>query len=350
MLGKLFGFFIAVLFLVQGCLVADWNREFSQETHALIEDFPVFQNRRYLEPYAFFLKVRSRLLHDRFLRAEMEWADLEEKIMLIRERDDCILKKRSNNNLKEVFVWELSCLLGASESMVPAFAMEIGDKKVVIQKMEDFFIGDIPPRIPPMDLVKKVPLTTYWKAHWLAFILGQRDLVGRNIGVNTKGYIRFFDAEDSFCYSQKPTNVNGVFYVPFLTQAFEWPQYREELEEKNWRELWEFQQKLLAAKDEIKAYFSYRDVDCNLEDLLNRLDQVAYFPLKEGLCFRDFYGFLFPRMNKGLDKLNWIVSGILNRNVDHGAALFHAMGKHRIKQLTSAQRKAIKEWIHEYVD
>ncbi len=350
MLSNLLSLFVVFFLLVSGGIYADWNQDFSETTQELIEQFPALQTRSYLDGYTFFLKARNQLLHDRFLQNEMLEAGLEDKLLFLKEREGCLLKKRSNDNIKEAIIWELSILFGIPNVIVPAFAVEIGGKKVVIQKMEEFFIGDIPPRIPPFQLVRKVPLVSYWKAHFLAYILGMRDLVGRNIGVNTRGFIRFFDAEDSFCYSKKPTNQNGIFYVPFLTQAFEWPQYRAVLDSKDCEELQKLQSHMLFLKGDLARYFSLRKGDFNLQDLFDRIDQVAAFPLEEGVCFRDFYGFLFPKMNQGLDELNKIIGRILRRKVDHGAALFHAMGKHRIKTISYLQRKDVMEWIDYYVE
>jgi hypothetical protein len=331
-------------------LLADWNSDFDLNSQYLIETFPSLQNASYLTYYDFFSRHRESLQADSILKKEIRDSLDIDKFMKVKVRDGLILKKRAENNINELFIWELACLLGGAKFVVPSFPLDIEGKKVILQKMEEFTVGQKKTRVPPDRIVREVDLVDYWEAHYIIFILGLRDMVGCNLGIGNRGRIRLFDAEESFIYNTGPQRTLGGFDIGFVTQALEWSQYREPLTEAQVKRLNAFIHGLSDFEEKLEVYLRYRPLSISKEGIRDRLHKVRAFSLRPGISFRNFYGFIFPKMSKGLEELRGLISSIIGRNVDHGSAIFYAMGKHRIRTINSKQKKAIKDWTMKYVD
>lgn len=331
-------------------LSADWNSDFDLNSEYLMETFPSLQNTSYLSYYDFFSRHRESLQSDFSLKKEIRDSLELDKFMKVNVRDALVLKKRAASNINELFIWELACLLGGAKFVVPSFPIDIEGKKVIFQKMEEFTIGQKKTRVPPDRLVREVDLVDYWEAHYIIFILGLRDMVGCNLGISPKGRIRLFDAEESFIYDTGPHRTLGGFDIGFVTQALEWSQYREPLTESQVKRLKAFVSGLSGFEEKLEVYLRYRPLSISKEGIRDRLHKVRAFSLRPGISFRNFYGSIFPKMSKGLDELTGLISAIIGRNVDHGSAIFYAMGKHKIRRINSKQKKAIKEWTMKYVD
>lgn len=327
-------------------LQADWNHDFDKQSQLLVESLPCFQNPHYCDEYNTFVEIRKILLEDKSLQNKIKNEDPQNKLVLFQKTNDLFIKKRRNDCINELFIWELSYLLNSPEFIVPSFPVHIGGKAVIVQKKEMIEIGKGEFDCPSEDLLKKVSLKNYWKAHILAYLLGFRDLAGRNIGVNTGGMIRFFDNESSFKYVSIKNG--GGFTIPFVSQSFDWPQYRIPLDQKTAESLKHFVNSLSDFENELKQYISLRKLTISEQDLNLRLHMLRNFPLKKGATFRDLYGSLFPQLSPGLDQLNHIVGKIVNHKVDHGTALYFVWRKKKKYNLSDKDNLALDRWIETY--
>ncbi|MES2200482.1 MAG: hypothetical protein V4489_10015 [Chlamydiota bacterium] len=340
---------ICCVFGSVGLLQADWNEKFDRQSEVLIRQIEEFRG-GYQEIYASFIKTRKGLLKDFMLNKQIGLTALDQRMILLRPREGIVIKKRSNDRMLELFSWELSYLLGGGDFLVPSFPVEIAGKKVIIQKMEPFtFKKDKVMESIPKE-AKKVTVEEYWKAHLQAYLLGLGDLVGQNIGVNALNHIRFFDAEYSLCYLNEPVRTELSFKPGFMSQSLEWPQYRQPLDHKTVTSLKRYIESMASLESKLETYLLCRAAPVNVEGLLFRLEKVRTFPLEEGSTFRDFYGFIFPKLNPGLDELARIVSGILQRTVDHGSALIMLCRWIERYDLSSSERRAIESWMSRYID
>ncbi len=344
--------FFLVFCLFSGFLHADWHGEFDRQTFSLIAELPQFQNVEYEKNLSFFIKRRTSLETDPLLEYQMrKIADLRKKIFFKEfPRKDIILKKRERNCIRELYVWEMSYLLDAAEFVVPSFPVEVAGKVAIMQRKEPFIFAEKDKRTPPKRVTDKVPLSGYWRSHLLCYILSIGDLVGRNIGVGPTGTVRLFDTESSFKYYNEPTPNEKSFKVGFLMESFEWPQYRMPLDAKTAEDIYAYIQSLDNLEEALALYAKIRAVDIDEEGLRYRLEKVRSFPLEEGKSFADFYGFLYPKLDQGLDELNRMVSSILGHRVDHGTALFFICQRQFSYDLSSKQKKALKEWQKRYVE
>ena len=190
----------------------------------------------------------------------------------------------------------------------------------------------------------------YWTAHLQAYILGIGDLLGRNIGVNLDGRIRFFDVEASFRYAEEILRLSNSVRIGFVAESFDWPQYRAPLDKKTAENLRAFVEKLSSFEEKASIYQECRGLHVLTDALLFRLEKIRAFPFVEGQSFRDFYGYAYPTINAGLDDLNRIVSRIYKRKVDHGASLIFISQHIEKTKLSSEERRDIEDWISKYVD
>ena len=342
--------FFTCALLFSTLLQADWNNDFDRQSNSLLQKLPELQNSAYFDNWMFFIHAREKLLDDRILTKKLEDATSEERLLIKREDLGVIIKKRPSNHIHDLFPWELSYLMGLPAYVLPAFALEIGGKKVIIQKLEDFESGNKHGGGYAKNSVKKVSLETFWKAHLQAYILGLADLPLANIGINPSGLIRFFDNEASLHYDNNITKMNGSFAMGYYCQSFDWPQYRLPLNKKIVAKLKKFIKGLDGFEDKFQRYLQYRPNDLLQAELDKRLLNVRKFRLEEGITFRDFFGSLYPRLSTGLDELNRLVSGILNRPIDHGTSIFFVCRWMKTYPLAHHDKQKLEQWIADYID
>lgn len=340
---------IALVLFITTSLFADWNEAFDQETHFLIQKMECLQG-NYKTNYDFFIKVRKGILKDLLLKKQIAATKVDQKMILLRPRDGLVIKKRARNNIQELFTWEFSYLIGGDFFLVPSFPVEIGGKKIIVQKMEPFEFKKDPVAESIPKEVKKVSIEEYWMAHFQAYLLGLSDLVGQNVGVNKIGHIRFFDMESSFHFCNQVVRTERSFKPGFLSQSLEWPQYRQALDAQTASKLRRFVDGLSSVEERLETYLSCRNAPLDVDAFLFRLNKVRSFPLNEGVSFKDFYAFLFPEIAPGLDELSWIASDILKRKVGHGSALILICRWLDRYTVSHEQRMILKDWIDRYID
>lgn len=344
--------YISKIFLCLGSIVAyaDWNQDFDEKTSLLIEQIPKLQQKIYLDSYEHFIKMRSGVLQDQTIKNKMNCTTLGDKLTLLDFSDQVVIKKRRNNHIHELFAWELSCLMGLSDYMVPSFPVEIAEKKAILQSKEKFTFGKGKFSMPPLHDVNTVSLESYWKAHFCAYLLGIADLVGKNIGIGNNGNILFFDAEVSFSYQNQPFRTKEGFSTGFIAESFEWPQYNIPLDEKTIQSLKNFVRGLSNIEDALKLYEEFRSFSVLSDGFTYRLDKIRDFVFKEGQTFQDFFRFVYPKLGEGLDKLSYKVGQILQRKVGHGTALIFMTRKVHRYILSPSQKKSLDKWLNSYID
>jgi hypothetical protein len=329
---------------------ADWNQDFDEKTKRLIEQTPELQQKTYLDSYEHFIEARGLLLQDPVIRKKMSRAAPGDKLTFLDFSDQVVMKKRRNDHIHELFAWELSCLIGLSDYVVPSFPVEISGKKVILQSKEKFTFGKGKSSMPPLHDVNTVSLESYWKAHFCAYLLGIADLVGKNIGIGNKGNILFFDAEVSFSYQNQPFRTKDGFSTGFIAESFEWPQYNTPLDAKTIQSLQNFIKGLDNIEDTLRLYEECRSFPIVSNDFTYRLDKIRNFSFKEGETFRDFFTFVYPKLGAGLDKLSHKVGWILEKKVGHGAALIFMTRQIHRQTLSPRQKKSLDKWLNAYID
>lgn len=330
-------------------LCADWNLDFDAQTKALIKELPPLQSPHYLREYMLYTKAKALLLKDRRALSKIAKTEPGMKRRIFRKEDGLIVKKRRNNHIHDLYIWELSFLVGGSEFITPSFPMELAGKRVIVQKLESFEHGENL-NVLSEKITDKVPLLDYWKAHLQAYLLGLSDLANGNIGVSPTGKIRFFDNESSLVYYNTPVRTEAAFTTGFICQSFDWRQYRMSLDKEMVRELQSFVQRLSHLEEDAKIYKAHRAHSLEGEGFLYRLERVRSFPFKEGATFRDFLGWAFPKMSPGLDALNQMVGQILGKKVDHGSALFFMGRWISFCTLSPQTTLALQQWIDTYIE
>lgn len=346
---NLFSRVFLLSFLIVLPLHADWNLDFDTQTKALINELPPLQSPYYLQEYMLYTRARALLLKDRRALKKIAQTEPGIKRLIFRKEDGLIVKKRRNNHIHDLYIWELSFLVGGSEFITPSFPMELAGKRVIVQKLEPFEHGQ---RLEVLSekVTKKVPLLDYWKAHLQVYLLGLSDLANGNIGVSPTGKIRFFDNESSLIYYNKPMRTDAAFTTGFICQSFDWSQYRMPLDKEMARELQAFVQNFSHLEDHLKIYKAHRSLALEGEGFLYRLERVRSFPFREGATFRDFLGWAFPKMSPGLDALNQMVGQILGKKVDHGSALFFMGRWISFCTLSPQTTLALQQWIDTYIE
>lgn len=337
------------LFFLLFCstLLADGKADFDEQTEEMGSTLPIFQTPEYQFYRDFFMAAKEQIAHDKKLTKKIARSRPSAKFNQTLPQYGVILKKRRHSNIREVWAWEVSQLLGSSAFVVPSYPMVIGDKTVVLQKLERFHHGR-EMRGHEARFIKKVALTCYWKAHIQAYLLGLADLVARNIGISPQGKIRFFDNELAFTYINVPEKNRRTFQSGFLCESLDWPQYREKLSKREAAHLSRFIQSFKQVEKNLRLYTAFRPFAVP-EGLAYRLKRIRSFSIKEGATFRDLYGHLFPTLDPGLDKLNKLVRSILNKKVDHGSSLLFACRWFKHFELTEKEQKALQAWIDTYV-
>ncbi len=343
--------FVFIFLFANVLSYADWNADFDRGSKSLIAEFPEFKSAKYVKDEKWFRSIRKALLKDGVFKKKIYQSPWERKLMILRPRDQLVIKKREKACYFEAIAWEISLLLDADTCFVPSFPIDFDGKKMVIQKMEPFTFGRGVKELPSPFAIKKVSLFEYWKAHFEAYLLGLEDLLGRNIGITPSGKIRFFDAEAAFRYRKQPSKGWGVhnISVGFMSESFEWPQYRMPLDETSALLLQNFLKKWDLLEEQIALYEKCRGHVIE-EGFFERLSHIREFPLQAGTSFRDFLGYIYPKMNPGLDELSELISGVYGRRVDHGSSLIFMYRHMPGHALTEKQTAEIDDWIERYID
>jgi hypothetical protein len=344
---------LCFFFLLTTPLFSDWNDRFDRETEKLFIELPELKMKG-RETYEDFYFLRSNLLRDGSLKRQLKNASALEKFVLLRPRQGMVIKKRENNRIHELFVWEVSLLLGSSSCFVPSFPVEIEGKRVIVQQMEPIIFGRVGEKkdgeMPSLRAINSVSLVEYFKAHLQAYLFGVCDLLGRNIGISPEGKIRFFDAEASFRYQNFPCWGGDHVSIGFLAESFDWPQYRKSLDKKTAESLQLFVSNLVEIEKKLELYQKYRGVSIVSPELLHCLEKIRSFSFVEGKSFRDFFGTIYPELNKGLGELTRIVSKIYGTEVDHGAALTFVFRHMSRYPMSTESRIEIRDWVSRYLD
>ena len=336
---------------LSGYLHADWNKKFDHQSHELVQQLPLLQNSDYIKDFNFFIAARNKILKDKALVEEVANSANEERLWIEMPDLGVMLKKRPRDRIYDLYPWELSYLLRSNKYVLPSFPMEIGGKKVILQRFEQFEVGHIYTGGYSEDSVGKVALETYWKALLQAYLMGLGDLKMSNIGINADGLIRFFDNEACFVFRNAPYKMHLGMKAAFLCQIFDWPQYRQPLDKQLAKQLRAFVSSFLDYVENFAIYQKCRELALDMDAIAHRLKKVKDFKIRPGVTFRDFFGSLYPRMNPGLDQLNQIISGILKKEIDHGSALiFFSRMMKLYPQSTAKQQTAIDKWIDIYIE
>lgn len=340
-------FLWGIVFFLKGSLCfGDWNACFDEATEKLVFSLGDVDSTKYIEDCKFFRGLRTKCLQNRELLRRISSMKIAQKELIFLSRENVVLKKRSNDNLCELFAWEISTLLGCDSCVVPSFAMEIAGKKVVAQRLEPFSVTKVPMR----SLLQKVSLGTYWKAQLQAYLIGVKDLMGKNIGITEAGEIRLFDLESCFCYQNHPCKHSNAFHTGFLMQSFMWPQYYQPLDETSLDSLKSFLELLYLIEERILLYLKHRSFSLDLHGFTYRLNKIRNFNWETGQSFDDFYRFLFPRVALGLPCLNEIIGRSIQKKVDGVEALLFLRKGYKKEKLSSSARKDLKKWIDAYID
>lgn len=328
----------------------DWNNDFLTKSHFLYKKHLSFQRN-----YLFYLSIIQE-----YQSLGLYFSNVSENYQKIRDASnkdkenyfyrDFILKKRSFNNINELFVWELSCILGLSEFVVPSIPYEIDNKKLIIQKIEPLTHGSYYLFSPPETAINHVSLDCYWKAHLLAFILGFGDLSGMNIGISTEGVMRFYDNEAVFHTNISPIQTKDAFFFFFVSVAFDWPQFDEPISYTVSCNLKRVVKNISDSKELLLHYGQERGISMNvIKDFMERIDLLSRFSLEEGMCMRDFFRSLYPRVDAGMEQLVTLASQITKLPLKEGSALFFFTRLIKFWRVTEEERIAIQAWIEHYL-
>lgn len=339
---------VACFFFIQS-LYGDWNEEFDGQSAAFRKTFPQVNTQEYRKGLEGFHSLRSLLLKEGALHKLFGEMPPSQRLNILRPREGVVIKRRQWDRIQEFYVWEASLLLGQRSCVLPAYPVSIGGKTLILQKMESFVAGKGKEELPQEQDIRKVLLSDYWLAHLQAYILGIRDLLGRNIGISPEGDIRFFDAEYCFSYGNGAEKGDGIVDVGFIAESFDWPQYRQPLDQNTLEALQDFLQQLEGLETKLATYQDIRGLTVFGQNTYERIAIVRAFAFEEGTTFRDFVGGLYPSLDLGLEELNDIVGRIYGREVDNGAALLYVAQHIRHRKTAPEQQLEIADWIERYL-
>lgn len=337
------------LFFFCSYLQANWNDAFDKSTGKMLDQLVNIDSEEYEKHYKVFARIREVYLADSALCKQIRSMKSFDKEIILRPRERMVIKKRRENHIYEAFAWEIATLLGTNSCIVPSLPVEIGGKRVILQNMEDFEIREKHKKLPKKSIMKRVSLDAYWKAHFQAYLLGMGDLVGRNIGVNKEGKIRFFDIESSFKYGPVTKTSDTSFYTGFIAQSFSWPQFEQTLDQSTLLSLQEFVLSLDSLEENIATYLRYRSFPLDEEGFFYRLNKIRSFPLEEGMSFKDFYSFAFPSIGEGLEELTGIIGRIWHKKITTGEAILFAKKDVSKLSLPRKEKEEMQEWIKNYI-
>lgn len=340
------------IFLI-GHIYGDWNQQYDEQTEILLMQLIEPNTGAYRNCYEGFQQIRKKYLADAAFEERVLNRYWDSKEISYKPDDKIVFKRREKNNLKEVYVWEISSLLLRGSSFIPAFPIAVGGKLCLFQKHEIFSIAKGEDFFPAKEVLDSVSTKSYWEGHLQAYLFGIGDLVGRNIGVTQEGDIRFFDAEDSFSYYEPPKYPKQVgaagFCTGFYTHSLGWPQFEQRLTEQDVLALKKIVDSWEHLEENIQIYCALRSIPLDIEVFCCRLQRIRSFPLKTGVSFKDFYAHLFPRVGKGMDELRKIMSGILGRKLSYGEAIVFGRIGVRLLGASEKDKKKVYQWLKEYI-
>jgi hypothetical protein len=346
----IFIFQVFFIVLLHHPVHADWNSRFDRQSAALSDAIPLLQNPKYHQDCEGLRGLRDTLVKDSKLIKQLKESDPNKKIMIFRKDLRVVIKKRRNNHIHDLYAWELSYLIGCEKYVVASFPMEIGGIRVIVQRLESFEFGDNFGGGYSRNTLKDISLETYWKAHIQAYILGFSDLAAANIGVNSKGIIRYFDNEASLIYYNTPFKTDSGFSTGFICHSFDWDQFNASLDASTAKKLRDFVDNLGNFEEDLKTYLTYRPVTISEEGIQYRLNIVRNFNFEKGATFHDFYSTIFPRISAGSQALIQIANKILKRKVGFGNALFFTCRPKRDIFLSEQDKAAISYWVANYIE
>ena len=325
------------------------DEAFDATTIATWEALSCLHVKSYQESYEFFLQLRKKLLRDGALHKLFSSLTNEDKQIFPNPKEGFVLKKRPRQRILEFYAWETSFLLDEESSIVPSFPLWIADCGVIIQEMEPFLFGKGKQEMPPLKEIQKVSLEEYWLAHLRAYLLGLGDLLGRNMGINPQGKIRFFDAEYAFFYTNLLYREDYSIVMGFRAESMDWSQFTQPLDRKTVQVIQKFIVGLEGLEERLQIYEQMRHVTLFSQGAYERLQQVREFPLQEGVTFNDFLFWIYPSLQGGLEPLQEIVSAIYKRKVGPGTALIF-LSQYACKRLIADKYKErLRAWIDLYI-
>ncbi len=329
-------------------LFAHYNQDFLENSHLLTSTLDSFHEENY--PYKSYLNDFQKFKDDikvRYLDHELSLLSWNTKENFFKE--DYVVKKRPRQNINESFFWEISIILSLSQYVTPSYPVEIGDHLFILQPIEEIEVASYTENLPSKR-TKQVSHRDYFYAHILAFLLGAQDLSGMNIGLTEDHSIRFFDNEDIFNFDLTPHKTSRSYFAPFVSLAFDWPQYRMPLKRRLAKELKKFLLNLNEKKEALECYATIRGLpEETLKGIYERIAILNGYEFEKGSSFADFIHYLHPKLSDGLDDLSDIVSEILQRKVDHGVALFFTTKMIHFVDLTSPEWESLNSWISLYI-
>ena len=345
---------IVLYTVLMACCYGDWNTDFDQKTHSLLTHLIEPKTKAYKKEYRNFQEIRDKILLDVFLKRTLSAAKATDKDIIVRPEDGVLLKKRMNNNIREAYVWEISTLLGSRSCIVPSFPIYMGGKLIVLQQQEPFFIREKGSYLPSKSVLKKVSTEAYWEGHLQAYLFGIGDLVGRNVGVNAEGRIRFFDAEGSFTYQDFPEYPKKLeadaFCTGFYAHSLAWPHFEDVLTQKEVDSLQQLINSWSSLEQNIEIYLTFRNAPINIKGLMYRLEKIRSFPLEKGKSFKDFYAHLFPRIGQGMGELQQIVTQLTQSKVSIGEAIVWSRKGVRSLDVKDKKAEKMRQWIASYIE
>ncbi len=345
--------FVSVIFVVHfTMLCAGWNEDFDTQTDKLTKALPALQNSHYKNFCKLFREVRKKLLADSSLAAEIRSMPLEVKRFIKIESLNVIVKIRRRNEFHDLYPWELSYFAGSSAYVVPAYPVEIAGRVCIVQFLENFEIGSLRGGGHKHNL-KKLSAKTYWKAMLQSYIFGMCDLALSNIGVNSSGVIRYFDNESSLIYFNDPSVNLNAFKMGFINQAFNWPQFDRPINKKTSKDINDFINNLSNFEKDLNVYLRYRFVPIDKASLKERLVKIRNFALKPGVCFRNFYSWIQPKLSSGLNDLKRVLEPIVHNDLGAlgpGTSLITITRRLKYYILTEEQQQSVNQWIQKYVE
>src|SRR5262249_239722 len=122
---------------------SDWNSDFREGSINLYLNFDSFKEPsvEYLQNLYSFLIFHECIKFNRNLIKRLQNATLEDKFICL--EGNYFIKKRHNNNLNDVFFWEISIILSLHDYVIPTYAIQNSNLLFIIQPKEDLYVGNL---------------------------------------------------------------------------------------------------------------------------------------------------------------------------------------------------------------
>jgi hypothetical protein len=309
--------------------------------------------------------------YDQFVLAipNIDWSILdnpeEKKLQIVLYDNRPIgVVKQGVRQYRNWLAWEISGILHLEKYVCPALLFN--DRLV--------FQGFLPVQCGflfgghDVHLIQMVSLLDYWLANICAYILGMADLPGTNIFVNDYGQVYFIDNEDclsafQFTGEQYVQNKNididldnwywkdHCFITNFYYNAMlDWPQLNMPLTAKE-AEL--IQDKINWLKNCKTKLLEYKNMMSNgilltydeLSALLNRLDEVSKYTVREGDRFENFLNYLFPYYACGVIEMKKVMQTIYGRDFSVSQSYLILAGYKQWYNFSFEQQELLEKWI-----